>query len=676
MFKDMKVGTKIVLGFVLLILIAVALGGLAVVNMLSVKTTATDLAHEKVPAVGLANNVERWSLNTMYEARGYGYTEETDYLDKARKNLAEVKKYLTDAKEHAKKYDLKVLAENADKAEKAALEYEGLLNQTVEVTDALQKEKAASLVAAEHYMKFCDEFLVGQMASLDKEIQEALQTSASSEVGVQSTITAEKLKERVTKTVLCNKVIDLGNWIRIGTWQAIATRDPELFVQTEKIFEQVNKTLDDLKAITVQEVNLKQIEECRAAGKEYEGCMDRFLSNWLSREDIAKKRLAAATTVLEAAQATSEFNMEETEKATEHAAEALGMASTVMIIGLSVGTVVGILLAFFITRSITGPLRRVIDGLNAGAEQTASAAGQVSQSSQQMAEGASEQASSLEETSSSLEELTSMTKQNADNANQAKSLAGNANTSAQKGAEAMTKMSTAIADIKKSADETAKIVKTIDEIAFQTNLLALNAAVEAARAGDAGKGFAVVAEEVRNLAQRSAEAAKNTALMIEGSVKNAENGVQISQEVANALAEIAEVAGKVTSLVTEVAAASNEQTQGLNQINTAVAQMDQVTQANAANAEESASASEELNAQAAEMKRMVQDLVAMVGGAGSAGAGTVQHHVAAARPHMPVKHLALHKAVAPQHKAALPVKHTEVKPEQVIPLDDEDMKDF
>ncbi|HNT36423.1 MAG TPA: MCP four helix bundle domain-containing protein, partial [bacterium] len=123
MFKDMKVGTKIVLGFVLLILIAVALGGLAVVNMLSVKTTATDLAHEKVPAVGLANNVERWSLNTMYEARGYGYTEETDYLDKARKNLAEVKKYLTDAKEHAKKYDLKVLAENADKAEKAALEY-------------------------------------------------------------------------------------------------------------------------------------------------------------------------------------------------------------------------------------------------------------------------------------------------------------------------------------------------------------------------------------------------------------------------------------------------------------------------------------------------------------------------------------------------------------------------
>ncbi|HNT36554.1 MAG TPA: methyl-accepting chemotaxis protein, partial [bacterium] len=493
----------------------------------------------------------------------------------------------------------------------------------VEVTDALQKEKAASLVAAEHYMKFCDEFLVGQMASLDKEIQEALQTSASSEVGVQSTITAEKLKERVTKTVLCNKVIDLGNLIRIGTWQAIASRDPELFVQTEKMFEQVNKTLDDLKAITVQEVNLKQIEECRAAGKEYEGCMDRFLSNWLSREDIAKKRLAAATTVLEAAQATSEFNMEETEKATEHAAEALGMASTVMIIGLSVGTVVGILLAFFITRSITGPLRRVIDGLNAGAEQTASAAGQVSQSSQQMAEGASEQASSLEETSSSLEELTSMTKQNADNANQAKSLAGNANTSAQKGAEAMTKMSTAIADIKKSADETAKIVKTIDEIAFQTNLLALNAAVEAARAGDAGKGFAVVAEEVRNLAQRSAEAAKNTALMIEGSVKNAENGVQISQEVANALAEIAEVAGKVTSLVTEVAAASNEQTQGLNQINTAVAQMDQVTQANAANAEESASASEELNAQAAEMKRMVQDLVAMVGGAGSAGAGTV-----------------------------------------------------
>lgn len=384
----------------------------------------------------------------------------------------------------------------------------------------------------------------------------------------------------------------------------------------------------------------------------------------------------AADTANELLGELKDINSATAAEVTEAADAMATMLEVICLSAMIIGVVAALALGILISRSINNALRRIASSLGAGAEQTASAAGQVSESSQQMAEGASEQASSLEETSSSLEELTSMTKQNSDNANQAKTLAGNANASAQKGAEAMSKMSIAIDDIKKSADETAKIVKTIDEIAFQTNLLALNAAVEAARAGDAGKGFAVVAEEVRNLAQRSAEAAKNTAVMIEGSVKNAENGVQISQEVAKALNEIADVAGKVTALVTEVAAASNEQTQGLGQINTAVAQMDQVTQSNAANAEESASASEELNAQAAEMNRMVQELVAMVGGAGSAGSGVVRHHAAAAKSHAPAKAKQVHKAFAPQHKAALPARHTEVRPEQVIPLEDEDMKDF
>jgi PAS domain S-box-containing protein len=239
-------------------------------------------------------------------------------------------------------------------------------------------------------------------------------------------------------------------------------------------------------------------------------------------------------------------------------------------------------------------------------EQVSAAGGQISASSQTLAEGATEQAAGLEETSSSLEEMASMTKQNADNAQQANTLSEEAKKAANNGTEAMSRMSDAINDIQKSSDETAKIIKVIDEIAFQTNLLALNAAVEAARAGEAGKGFAVVAEEVRNLAMRSAEAAKNTANMIEESVKKAKNGVDITGEVGKVLEEIVQSIGKTTDLVSGIAAASAEQAQGIDQVNTAVAQMDKVTQQNAANAEESASASEELNAQAVSLREMLQ----------------------------------------------------------------------
>ncbi len=241
-----------------------------------------------------------------------------------------------------------------------------------------------------------------------------------------------------------------------------------------------------------------------------------------------------------------------------------------------------------------------------GAEQVTSAAIQISSGSQQLSHNASEQAASLEETSSSLQELSSMASQNAANAREAKGLVESAASSTEQGVHVMQELNASIVKIKGSSDATAKIVKTIDEIAFQTNLLALNAAVEAARAGDAGKGFAVVAEEVRNLAIRSAEAAQNTSNLIEESVKNAADGVQANQRMLAGLNEIISQVKKVSEVMAEIAVASDQQKEGVTQINKAIEQMNAVTQAVAANAEESASAAEELSSQSTEMLIMVE----------------------------------------------------------------------
>jgi len=263
---------------------------------------------------------------------------------------------------------------------------------------------------------------------------------------------------------------------------------------------------------------------------------------------------------------------------------------------------------------------RVRAALNALAEKLGevsysliNSAAAISDSSRTLADGSSRQASSIEETSASLEEMSSVTKRNAENARKANELSREARASAEKGATDMQAMSSAMQDIKNSSDDIAKIIRTIDEIAFQTNILALNAAVEAARAGEAGMGFAVVADEVRNLAQRSAQAAKETAAKIEGAINNTSRGVTISTKVSGALNEIVDKSRQVDELAAEVAGASREQTQGITQINSAVGQMDKVTQDNAASAEESAAAAQELNTQATAMKDAVENLLRLVG---------------------------------------------------------------
>lgn len=422
--------------------------------------------------------------------------------------------------------------------------------------------------------------------------------------------------------------------------------------------------------LTAQEETLSHLRTLRHLASQAED-----LFNEMSKQAMTKARHKQAESfnlLDQIIKRNDEEALQDLKSSTAAASRLKLLAFSGMLLGFGLALALGLGLSLSITR----PLNRVIAGLSEGSNQVAAAANQVSTSSQNLAQGASQQAAALQETSSSLEEMSSMTRANAENAKQADVLMGETARVVEEANASMARLTASMADISKASEDTARIIKTIDEIAFQTNLLALNAAVEAARAGEAGAGFAVVADEVRSLAMRAAEAAKNTAGLIEATVDRVKHGSELVQKTAAAFSQVAASAGKVKELVAEIAAASDEQAQGVNQINKAVSEMNQLTQQTAASAEESASASEELNAQAEQMKGFVQELTDIVGGSRN-GAG---HDGNRGRfRHLPVMADAPPANRRPvQDKTRLACQKIDkaLAPEEVIPLEEGDFKDF
>ena len=352
----------------------------------------------------------------------------------------------------------------------------------------------------------------------------------------------------------------------------------------------------------------------------------------------------------------AEINTREAEEA-QVAFDAKEASTQRLAIGMMVaGVFVAFVLATLVVRSVSKRLNEAVISLNEGAQQVVATSEQVAGSAQSLSQGASEQAASLEETSASMEEMASMTRRNAENTRQAVGLVVDVHTKVHESQSALGEMVSSMSAIKESSVKVSKIIKTIDEIAFQTNILALNAAVEAARAGEAGMGFAVVADEVRSLAQRSAQAAKDTAGLIEESITKAQTGNVKVEQVAAAITGITDSVNKVKGLVEEVSEASHQQSQGLDQVAQAIAQMEKVTQGTAATAEESAAASEELSAQANTTMEVVGQLRALVGVQADAQSAPVRRKAAKA------KHASVLSMPARRSAKTMPMTNEDILP--------------
>jgi len=399
---------------------------------------------------------------------------------------------------------------------------------------------------------------------------------------------------------------------------AIEARMAEHSAEATKLIEAYEKTITQPRDRELFEVFSAARETNSKARKE-------FLAH--SRGNVSTETLAYFDTTYKPVVEAYIKSMNDLMDFNRDNGAAYGKAITETVHSAVTWTIVGVLLAiaisagvaFAIVRSTNKVLGDSVAALSQGAEQVVSAAGQVASSAETLSQGATEQAASLEETSASMEEMASMARKNGDNAQEAASLMTDVDAKVVDSNEVLQAMVGSMAAIQESSSKVARIIKTIDEIAFQTNILALNAAVEAARAGEAGMGFAVVADEVRNLAQRSAQAAKDTASLIEESISRSQEGSGKVTEVASAIGAITESVARVKGIVHEVREASQQQTQGIEQVAQAVAQMEKVTQSSAATAEESAAASEELNAQAETSMSVVRSLAALVGGVADAG---------------------------------------------------------
>ncbi len=609
--KNLKLGMKIGLGFGVVIAIALVLGTIAIWNMKSVSGLAEKLDTQLVPESGLSTSIERNYLNAMLEIRGYGFTMDKKFLDKAMKYIEQVKKDLKDLKDLLAKYSENAKGEQVDKVIAKTAEWERLTGETTARNDSLANTRKR---------------LYDTGVSLKKHIDELAGEHSGNEIN------SGKGMSEVARLALINEMGELFVGMRVTIWKAQAERDMTQMQDVLKSHEEISRRLESVKAATTQESQLKLIDNIRSDLAVYKSLVSDFDTAWASLDDVAAKRAQVAYEAMDIAKAAAEGTMRETNSIATATVSKLSFSSTVMVVGLLLAIILGACIALFVTRAIVRPLtnalevsnklsegdltvkidvdstdetgmlltamkhmvaklREIVGEVKRAGDNVSAGSQELSASAEELSQGATEQAASAEEVSSSMEQMASNIKQNADNALQTEKIAIKSAEDARNGGQAVSETVSAMKDI-------AGRISIIEEIARQTNLLALNAAIEAARAGEHGKGFAVVASEVRKLAERSQTAAGEIS-------KLSTTSVDVAEKAGEMLLRIVPDIQKTADLVQEISSACNEQNSGSDQINKAIQQLDQVIQQNASASEQMASTSEELLSQAEQLQSII-----------------------------------------------------------------------
>ncbi len=631
-----KIGTKISIGFGLLIAISMLLGGLAIYSMIDAGRESDLLDQAYVPEVDVANEIERSVLGAVFKHRGFNYYNDPTQLKQGNDALIRVDVSLITARRLVAKYpQLADLGKSLDVIEKTLAGYRQQVTKTIENKRKIAENRWNLDKAAKLFVKNTNAYLESQYDAVKQENRAAAAYDGN---------------RRLRKIIIANNIITAGDEIRIANFKAQAMHNLEQLEQASTKFDEIKQLVANARLITDQQVNKDQLASIDEAADDYKESMKQLGDLWKDNDRITEQRREYVDELLGAIRLTASSGITKTKKIADKASENLARASWIMIIGLAAALLLGFLIAVAITRMIIIPVKTTakavstaargdftykvrrkhldrqdelgqmlrdvqrmteslsdtVRGVIQSAGLVSGAADQISAGNQDLSQRTQEQASAIQETASSLEEMTASVRNNADNSRQANQLARRTAQMAQEGDQAVKRTMEAMAALTGSSRKIADIITVVNEIAFQTNLLALNAAVEAARAGEAGRGFAVVAGEVRNLAGRSANAAKEIQALISDSQEKVELGNELVTSSGALLGDIIKNVQVVADTIAEITAASQEQARGIDEVNKAVIQMDDVIQRNAALVEEAASSSEE-------MASAAQDLLLQMG---------------------------------------------------------------